>query len=282
MNTHHNPLSAYFRTPKHFITLPSKGKHYQDGVLELSDHGEIGILPMTAKDELLFQTPDALLNGETLKQVIKSCAIGVKKPEKLLNNDIEAILIAIKHASFGDELTLASECPECGHENSYGLSITESLSSMKYLDDHYIVNMESGVSVFLAPYTFESQLKMAKSAFEEDKLLKNIGNPNLSEEEQLRMISNAVRTMSSITFELMLNCVEKICMESDGVEVVEKQFIEEYLQNISTEESHIIQEQIKEINNIGIKKIYHVSCGKCNHEWDQELDINPTDFFTKS
>ena len=72
MSETQNPLLGYFRKPEVFITLPSKGKYYPDGTIDIPPSGEVGIFPMTARDELLMKTPDALLNGSSTAEVIKS------------------------------------------------------------------------------------------------------------------------------------------------------------------------------------------------------------------
>ena len=73
-----NPLKKYYRQPKQYIKLPSGYKYYPADSIEVSESGEIAVYPMTAKDELLFKTPDALLNGEATVSVIQSCVPAIK------------------------------------------------------------------------------------------------------------------------------------------------------------------------------------------------------------
>ena len=47
-----NPLKKYFRQPKLYINLPSKGKFYPAGSLNMPETGELPVFPMTAKDIL--------------------------------------------------------------------------------------------------------------------------------------------------------------------------------------------------------------------------------------
>ena len=74
-----NPLSKYFRQPKLYIQIPSRGKYYQQGSIEYPENGELEVYSMTAKDELVFKTPDALLNGQATVDVIQSCIQKNKK-----------------------------------------------------------------------------------------------------------------------------------------------------------------------------------------------------------
>ena len=66
-----NPLASYYRQPKIYITLPSKGEFYPADSLDLSTNGQYAVYAMSAKDELLFKTPDALLSGQSTVEVIK-------------------------------------------------------------------------------------------------------------------------------------------------------------------------------------------------------------------
>ena len=108
-----NPLSAYFRAPKLWTNIPSSGKFYDADVITIPESGEFAIYPMTTKDELVLKNPDALLNGEAVATLIKSCVPEVKQPKKLFSADVDALLIAIRGASGGDLVEVNAECPEC-------------------------------------------------------------------------------------------------------------------------------------------------------------------------
>jgi hypothetical protein len=67
-----NPLANWFRQPKIYVNLPSKGKFYPAGSLDHSSTEEYAVYAMTAKDELMFKTPDAMISGQSTVEVIKS------------------------------------------------------------------------------------------------------------------------------------------------------------------------------------------------------------------
>ena len=58
-----NPLRQFFRRPAVFFKLPSGGKNYAPGVLDMPENEEFPVYPMTAIDEISMRTPDALFNG---------------------------------------------------------------------------------------------------------------------------------------------------------------------------------------------------------------------------
>ena len=56
-----NPLKKFYRQPKVYLDLPSRGKYYPDGGIEMTETGELPVFAMTAKDELAMKTLYRLL-----------------------------------------------------------------------------------------------------------------------------------------------------------------------------------------------------------------------------
>ena len=81
--TVYNPLQKYFRQPKIFIKLPSKGLYYDREVLN-GDHNNVPIFAMTGMDEIIYKTPDALYSGEATIKVIESCCPYITNAQKNL------------------------------------------------------------------------------------------------------------------------------------------------------------------------------------------------------
>ena len=77
-----NPLLAYRPHPRVYVKLPTCGAYYSDDVLDTKDH-EIGVCAMSAKDEMLLNNPEALMNGRALSQVIENCVPSVKNAIEL-------------------------------------------------------------------------------------------------------------------------------------------------------------------------------------------------------
>ena len=99
-----NPLSNYFRKPEIYVKLPSQGRWYPPNTLQMNDQGEVGVMPMTARDELIIRTPDALLNGQATVDVIKSCVPDIKDPWQMPAMDLDSILLGLRIASYGENV----------------------------------------------------------------------------------------------------------------------------------------------------------------------------------
>lgn len=273
-----NPLRQYFRAIKLYMRLPSGTSYYQPNVVEFTDKGEIGVMPMTGKDELALKNPDALLNGEALIEVLSSCVPAVKQPRALLTNDIDALITAIRYATYNDSLETVINCPSCGHENTFKLDLQYALDNMSELDPEYVVNLESGLSVFVKPYAFPELLKGLHTQFEQSKLSRAIESDSITDEQRTSIFGKAFKDMAVIKFELMTAGVVKVIDETNNVDVTDKKYIKEFLQNIDKKSADRIGDLIDEINKIGIRRTFTATCEKCTHQWENEIDFNPVNF----
>jgi hypothetical protein len=273
-----NPLKQYFRQIKLYIKLPSGISYYSDDAVEFTSTGEVGVMPMTGKDELLLKNPDALLNGEALIEIINSCVPAVKKATSLLTNDIDALITAIRFATYEDTLETELVCPSCGHQNLFKLDLQYSLDNMSYLEKDYVVNLNSGVSIFVKPYGFPELLKGLHAQFEQSKISRAIADENVNEDKRIKMFSAGFKEMVVITRDLLCNSVIKVVDEANSVNVTDPTFIREFLNNIEKADYDKISDLIKDINQIGIKKSFVANCDKCQHSWESEIDFNPVNF----
>ena len=105
-----NPLRKYFRQPSIHLRLPSGGKFYPPGTLDLPPNGEIPILPMTAVDEITTRTPDALFNGSAVVDIMHSCVPNIGDPWSIPAVDFNALLAAVRLASYGHEMEVSTTC----------------------------------------------------------------------------------------------------------------------------------------------------------------------------
>ena len=273
-----NPLQQFFRTFKLYLQLPSGKDAYKPNDVVFTESGELGIMPMTGRDELVLKNPDALLNGEALIEVITSCVPGVKNPRALLTNDIDALITAIRYATFNDSLETVINCPNCGKENNYKLDLQYSLDNMTYLEAEYSVHLENGLQVFVKPYSFPDMLKALHAQFEQTKIARSINNDTLSDSEKSAIFKKAFAEIATNKFDLMCNGIVRIVNLQAGVDVNDKAYIKEFLQNTDKKSVDRISDLIDEINKIGVKKTFTAECESCHHKWENDIDFNPVNF----
>ena len=152
-----NPLQKYFRQPSIYVTLPS-GTNYPPQVITPAESGEIGVMPMTAKDEIRFKTPDALMNGEGVVDVIQSCVPQVKDAWQIKSYDLDTILIAIRIATYGETMDINFTVPVTNEQTSHTVNLPALLDQIKTVTIKESFQLEDGL-MYTIQY-FDSILKI--------------------------------------------------------------------------------------------------------------------------
>lgn len=280
-----NPLQNYFRKVETYVKLPSSsGDFIEEGTIEYdNDSKELPVYAMTAKDELLFKSPDALLNGEATVKVIKSCVPNIKNPKKLLKNDVDLLLAVIKNVSY-DTYDTVVVCPKCQHQDEYSLDVDMIVQSTEMLDDSYPVNLSNGLTLMVSPHIYESTIKAMNVAFQEAKFLTTLNESNFAGNHpaQIEKLSQIMKKITDLNFDLVADSVYRIVDERNNIDVTNKQHIRELLLNISVSDADLIDSEIQRISRIGLINHMEYKCSKCEHEWEAELSFDPVAFFTKS
>ena len=179
MENNQNPLVGYFRKPEVYIALPSQGKYYKQGVLDLPPNGELGIYPMTARDELVLKTPDALLNGASTVEVIRSCVPAISDPWQVPSIDMDALLIAVRIATYGEQMDITIGCPKCQTKNDFGIDLTHLMDETKNwkFDDLLEVG---DLKITFQPLNYKEINAESLRNFEESKIMKIVNNETIA------------------------------------------------------------------------------------------------------
>ena len=223
-----NPLKKYFRQPKVYVTLPSRGKFYPQGAVEMPENGELPIYPMTAKDELTMKTPDALLNGQATVSVIQSCVPAIKNAWVMPSIDLDALLIAIRIATYGDTMELSVKVPGIGEERKFDVDLRKLLNKLVTVD--YVSQLEiDNMTVTLRPLAYKEFTEASLKTFEEQRIFALVNNDTISEQEKLTKFNESFTKLTDLTVKTMSKCVSKIAI-GDTV-VTNQAHIDEFIQN---------------------------------------------------
>ena len=163
-----NPLAKHFRQPAIYLRLPSNGKHWPESALNLPANGEIAIYPMTTRDEITLRTPDALMNGAGVVSVIQSCCPDIVNAWEMPSIDVDAIIIAIRIATYGHEMILNNACPECKEVNDYGVDLRVVLDNISMPDYKTAVEFDT-LKIKLQPQPYFNFNKTSQAQYEEQK-----------------------------------------------------------------------------------------------------------------
>tara|TARA_B100000035_G_C20946308_1_gene529896 strand:+ start:91 stop:936 length:846 start_codon:yes stop_codon:yes gene_type:complete len=274
-----NPLSKYFRKPAIYISLPSKG-HFNPEI-DQTMIDEVGVLPMTAIDEIGMRSPDALLNGEAMISLIKSCVPSIPNVRNLCNIDVEALYLAIQYATYGKDITHSHKCSKCGSQSDFNIDINFLLNKFPEIDKVEPILYEDLV-IHLRPPSLESVTRVALIRIEEQRIIKNIQTESVDETDEVELAKrfySSFKRVANHNVDLLGETINKI--ETPNGDVTDRMQIKEFLSNIP---SNIVEKINKTVEGItkrpdDLSKFNFVCPEKeCGHKEDVQLELNPVNF----
>lgn len=236
-----NPLQKYFRQPKLYITLPSKGKFYPNGAYESTESGELPVFSMTAKDELTFKTPDALLNGQATVDVIQSCIPNIKNAWMMPSIDLDACLIAIRMATYGEEMGITIKKPVTGEEEEMNVdlrTIMDNFADAEYTDTVHVGDM----IVSLRPLTYKEFTKNALKTFEEQRIFNIVNDESIEDEAKLQAFTNSFVKLTELTVGMISTGIVSIQIGEDVVD--NRKHIDDFIANADKQFFNSITEHL--------------------------------------
>lgn len=271
-----NPLAQFYRQPKLYVKLPSQGRFYPNGTLDVSGNDEYPVYSMTAKDELMFKTPDALLSGQSTVEIIKSCIPSIKDPWQMPTIDLDFCLMAIRVATYGNDMEINAICPKCGDNNPYLINLTDwmgKIGSFQYQD----VVPADQLTFYIRPYSYKEMTKTALKTMEQQRLVNLATDDSISDEEKVDMFGKGFVNLTKLTVELVANCITKI--DTPNGTATDPTQIREFIDNCPTEIFDKLNTHITNIKNNLELPPQHVKCTGCDNEFDVPVTMDQSNFF---
>jgi len=271
-----NPLANYFRQPKIYIKLPSQGNFYKKGSLDTSENDEYAVYAMTAKDELIMKTPDALMNGQATAEVIKSCIPSILNPWDIPSIDVDAILIGIRIATYGESMDVATSCPACNHFNEYSVNLLSYLDSFNNFVYEDQIDVDPLV-VYIRPYTYKEITRLAFRALEQEKIFNIVNDEDMDDEEKIEKFGTSFVRLTELTVDLITGCIAKI--QTPEGDVDDPEFIKDFISNAPSDTFKKISEHINKMKNKIELDTQEVECEECSHKFNINLTMDQSNFF---
>jgi hypothetical protein len=242
-NIEQNPLRKYFRQPKVYITLPSRGEFYQEGVLEMTENKEFPVFAMTAKDELIIKTPDALLNGQATVDVIQSCIPNIKHAWQMPSVDLDACLVAIRIATYGESLDITTKVPVLGEDRQFTVDLRQVLNKLVTPTFDYKLKI-GDISVELRPLTYKEFTETNLKTFEEQRIFQLVNDDELDDAERLNRFGQSFKKLTDLTVGMLTKSIAKLTIGDE--EVTNPTFINEFIDNVDKEFFKSITDHLEE------------------------------------
>ena len=271
-----NPLKQYFRQPAIYMRLPTGGKYWPAGTLDMPQNGEIPVYPMTAIDEITYRTPDALFNGQAVVSVIQSCIPSVKNAWAAPSADVNSMLVAIRLASYGHELEISSTCPACETVEDYAVDLRNVLDQLK-LPDFETTLQYGDLEIAFTPVSYEQQNRSNQSQFEEQQMIRSATDSDMPEDEKLKRLNDAMRRITELTIEAIKWSISGI--RTPSAIVSEPEYIQEFLLNSDRKLFSLIRDRVIDLRKISELKPLDIKCGNCSHDYHQTVTLDMTSFF---
>lgn len=278
-HTTSNPLKKYFRQPSIYIKLPSEGEFWAEGSLNLPVNGEIPVYPLTTRDEVTLRTPDALLNGSSVVDVIQSCCPNIIDAWQMPSIDVDAVLIAIRIASYGHSMDFDVACPFCKAENTYAQDLRENLATIKKPDYSRTVKTDELI-IKLKPAAYFAANKINQINFEEQKLMQALENVDQDPTLRQATITESTRRLVEIGLDNLTAVTDYIATDEGDV-VKDQSHIRDFYVNASSATVKQINELIAEFAKETAAKLLEAQCTSCEEKFSVPLEFNYTNFFDK-
>lgn len=279
-----NPLTAFMRQPKIFISLPSQGQFYPEGSIDMPENGQLAVYSMTARDELLLNVPDALMNGQAVIEVIQNCVPSIKNAWHIPSIDMDLLLLSIRLATYGELMSTPIKIAE-DFEYDYQVDlriVMDSLLSQIVWDP--VVPIYENLTVFVRPLNYKEMTKSAIQTFETQKIIQAVNDDSLTEEQKQQIFKDSFVKLSGVTVGMVIDSIFRIDTEEGAVE--DKEFIKEFVENCDKEIFNRIQQHLEKLKEQNAIKPIVVSvtdemraAGVTGETIEVPLTFDPSTFF---
>ena len=245
MTENSNPLNKYFRQPAIYITLPA-GNDYSPQVIEPTATGELPVMPMTAKDEIKFKTPDALMNGQGVVEVIQSCIPNIKDAWQIKSYDVDTILVAIRIATYGETMDINFNVPVINEQSSHTLNLPAILDQIKTQKINHIIKLKDGLTIETRPLTYKDLTSTSLQTFQQQKIYSTVQASEMSDEEKVKRFDQSFKALTELNSSVLLKNISRITTP-EGVEVTDPDQIKEFVENLNTTMITELQDELTKI-----------------------------------
>jgi hypothetical protein len=252
MTENANPLNKYFRQASIYVKLPS-GTDYPTDVVTRSETGEIGIMPMTAKDEIRFKTPDALMNGQGVVDVIESCVPDIKDAWQIKSYDLDTILVAIRIATYGETMEINFNVPGANESVAHTVNLPAILDEIQKTTVDTAFTLKDGLKITVQPLTYRDMTSTSLQTFQQQKMYSAIQDSELPDEDKAKRFNDAFKKLTELNSSILLKNMASITM-TDGTVITDPAHIKEFVDNANATVIKEIETKLMDLRTQGAVK----------------------------
>lgn len=276
-------LDNYKRQPKLYIDLPSSGKFYNDGVFEDNQFVQIPVFAMTAADEIVTKTPDALFSGQAVVSILESCVPLIKNPWDLIKTDLEYILNAIRIASIGNTIDMSSTCSVCGTENTVEIDLQSVLGHYDQIP-HESQFTYKDLTITLRPITFRQMSQLGIELYQKQRTLYQLQSADMDQDERAKQATIVSQEVVNLTTGTLVKYITSISNGSDSE--VNNNKISDFINQNDSEISKLFLAEVSKFVDIITYPSQKLQCAgelesgeNCTNKYDVAYNSDYSSFF---
>jgi hypothetical protein len=224
----------------------------------------------------MLKTPDALMNGQSTVEVIKSCVPAIQNPWHMPAIDLDAVLIAIRIATYGEGMDIKVNCPSCSHENEFQLNLVGYLGKLNNFNYQEEIVLDP-LTLYIRPFNYKELTKTAIKALEQDRIFNIINDKSMSDEQKIEEFGISFLRLTDLTVGIVADSIVKI-VTPEG-EVTDKKMIKDFIDNAPKEVFTAVQDRLSEMKDSLELKAHQVTCQNCSHEFTTQITLDQSNFF---
>lgn len=277
-----NPLHSLMRQPKIYIRLPSAGRFWPEESINRSINHEYPVYSMTARDELLLKTPDALLNGQAVVDVIQSCMPNILNAWHTPNIDLDVILIAIRLATYGEKMETNFKIGT--EELTYDIDLRillDQLQSNIFWEER--VEVSDQMILFVRPISYSSVTSTSIQTMETQRIMSIATNETMPEEEKINAFRESFNKLTEVTVGLVSNSVYKI--ESVAGSTDNPEHIKEFMANCDKKVFDAVKQHLDKMRDqnslkpVRVRSTPEMIAQGADEETEIPIVFDPANFF---
>lgn len=266
----------FFRQPAIYTRLPSGGKGWTVGSIQMPPNGELPVLPMTAIDEITYRTPDALFNGDAVTSVIQSCMPSIKDAWGCPSTDLDVLLVSIRIASFGHSMDIGTQCPKCNEEHDFSLDLRTVIDNLKTADFTKPL-VHGDLEFHFRPLNYREMTQNSLLQFEQQKTLQMINESDAEETDKVSKLNGMMRKLVEVTIKAMSQSISEI--RTPNAVVTEQAHIDEFLKNCDRTIFNNIRDHVINLRETSELKPLDITCPACQNKYQQQFTLDMANFF---
>jgi hypothetical protein len=214
--------------------------------------------------------------GTAVVNVIQSCIPNIKNAWEAPSVDVNAILVAIRIASYGHEMELSSQCPKCDTVDDYGIDLRVMLDHLTCPDYNAPLNF-GDLEFSFHPMTYKNQNETNQFQFEQQRAIQQIPQLEIPDSAKIEMLNQALQKITALTVSALKHSISSI--KTPTALVTDIDHIEEFLNNCDRAMFVKIRDHIIKLRESSEFKPVEITCANCTHEYKQQLTLDQTSFF---